>query len=63
MGRVVSTGTKIKQCEALQVADIGQVAHRFIANMVLRTDGGKDTTMLTGPQVTWIDDLWERHFA
>lgn len=59
-----SIGQKIMQIEGLVgTSAVNEREEKFIEDVSRITEGGKRTTMLTGPQVEWIGRIWKRHFA
>ena len=61
---MVSIGAKIKQLRGLCGKPETSVwIEGFINSVVDKTGNGDDTSMLTGKQVTVIENEWQRNFA
>lgn len=59
----VSVGTMLKQIDALcGTRDVTDWEDEFIASVVQRSNGGKDTTRLTEKQVEIIERIHKKHF-
>jgi len=64
MTRVVSLGTKVQQITGLTDSDLASDREiAFVRSLPEKTRDGADTTRLSGPQVDWIESIWERNFA
>lgn len=64
MSRVVSLNTMIAQCEALiDTKDVNEKDNEFLTNIVQRTRSGQFVSLLTEPQIDWIERIWQQHFA
>ena len=61
---MMTVGKKILQLQGLVgTKDIRQQDGKFIVDMKNDSDGGKRTSHLTGPQLEYIDSLWEKHYG
>jgi len=61
---MASLNTMVRQCAGL--VDTKDVDHRtndFLKRVVAQTNGGDNTTSLTERQISWLEDIYERHFA
>lgn len=59
-----SIGAMIKQIAGLSgTQDVNERTSEFIDSMVESTGNGARTSHLTEAQVTWIEDIFKRHFG
>ncbi len=59
-----SVGAMIKQLTGLQgTRDLTPWEERFIADLVSRTAGGRDTANLSANQVDKVEQIYARHFG
>lgn len=59
-----SIGAMIKQIAGLaDTQDVNDRTSEFINDMVECTGNGARTSQLTEAQVTWIEDIFKRHFG
>jgi hypothetical protein len=62
--RLISLGTKIKQLEGmLDTTDLSGWENNFLHSISVRTDCGRDTSMLSDAQIERLEELWAKHFA
>lgn len=61
---MTSIGTMIKRIAGLQgTRDINEWEDGFIGSILDKTEGGKETTGLSGPTVEIIERIHNKHFA
>lgn len=61
---MVSIGVMIQRIDDLcGTDDLTNREEAFVENIVRTTDKGKHTALLTEPQVKWLTDIFNRHFA
>jgi hypothetical protein len=61
---VKSLGTMVQQVAALAgTKDVSQWENEFIASVVQRTDGGKETGRLSDKQIAVVQRIYVKHFG
>jgi hypothetical protein len=61
---MISINTMIKRIAGLQgTRDITEWEDSFIGSVVDKTEGGKETTGLSGKQVEIVERIHNKHFA
>ena len=61
---MTTLNTMVKQCTGLLgTGDLKPHEESFIGNVRDITKGGDDTRPLTEKQITWLEDLYDRHFV
>lgn len=61
---MLSIGAKIKQIAGLAGTNaVDARTDGFIRNIIERSESGKRTSHLTGPQVDWIESIHAKHFG
>lgn len=59
-----SIGAKIKAIAGLaHTSDVNERTSEFIADMDEKTQNGKTTSMLTEPQIKWIENIYRKHIG
>lgn len=61
---MATVGTMVQRIHALaNTKDVNDATNKFIHDMWRSTDGGKRTSHLTEKQLSWIEDIFNRHYG
>lgn len=61
---MASLNTMVQRVAGLQdTTDVSEWESKFIASIVEKTQGGRNTTSLTEKQIEVLERLFEKHFA
>jgi hypothetical protein len=60
---MASVGAMIRMVEGLTAKDVGEWDLKFIASVVEKSEGGKNTRHITEKQIVHIERIFNKHFA